>query len=339
VSDPIRKTDATSDGPVSGRRATRSAAPIRAKAATLGVLGVVGGAAVTLGQAWLGLPPWGLAVGLACVLGAIAWLAQAWVAAPMDDLVRRLELLARSARPQMLGDLPTERTDEIGRIARSVQRIAGEAVRNHHEARQLRQTLDHRVAIQTSQAVRQLKQMAMRDALTDLGNRRYLDEHLEQLVKVSLAAHSDVVCLMIDVDKFKQVNDTLGHQAGDELLTLIGGLIKASVRFDDLCVRLGGDEFVVLLAGATLARAEALAEGLRKHLGQQVRARFPDGPHADLSIGVASLLMDRCDTGERLLAMADARLYEAKRQGRGCTIGLDDRPVAARIEPSLQLAV
>src|SRR5690606_33129818 len=165
------------------------------------------GLSLSAGAAWLALPPWTLLLGFAAATALLAWLAQAWVAAPLDRPVRQLELMARASPPQLLKELPTERGDEIGRIALSVQRIAIQAVRNHHEARQLRQTLDSRVAVETDQAVRQFRQMALRDPLTDLGNRRYLDEHLERLVKVSLAAHCDLLCLLIDVDKFKDVND------------------------------------------------------------------------------------------------------------------------------------
>lgn len=313
-------------------------APLRMKVMLLSVFAAAAGAGLGMVEARLGHLVWPVLLGLTVLVAGVSWLGQVWLAGPMDRLVRQLELMARASRPSELKTLPVCRRDEVGRIAQSVQAIAATAVRNHHEARQLRQTLESRVTLQTNHAVRQLKQMAMRDPLTELGNRRFLDEHLEQLVKVSLASHTDLIAVLIDIDRFKAVNDTLGHAAGDELLVVIGGLIRAAVRHDDLTVRLGGDEFLALMPGAAMERVEAFAGALRKHVRRQVKVMHPRGPHADISVGIASLIADRCETGEQLVAAADARLYDAKRLGRGCTVGLDGPIDCTLHAPGLSIA-
>lgn len=300
-------------------------APVRAKAVAVAALGVMLGLVTGLVEVRLGGQLYPLLIGLTATFATVLWLAGRWIAAPIERLARQLEVMARARKPEDLNRLPTGRSDEVGRIAQAVRSMGVAAVRHHHEARQLRQTLDSRVVSATATATRQLKVLTMRDPLTELGNRRFLDEHLEKLLSVSRASHVELVCILIDVDKFKDVNDVLGHQAGDDLLVLLGRLIKGSVREDDLSVRLGGDEFVVLMPGAPMDRVERFCETLRKLFRQQAKTMFPSGPHANLSMGVATLLADGCEHGESLLAAADARLYEAKRRGRGCTVGLHDR--------------
>ena len=313
-------------------------APLRAKVMLLSLFAAAGGVALGIVETRLGHLMWPLLLGVTVLIASVTWLGQVWLAGPVDRLVRQLELMARVSRPSSLKELPVCRRDEVGRIAQSVQSIAATAVRNHLEARQLRETLQSRVELKTNHAVRQLKQMALRDPLTELGNRRFLDENLEQLVKLSSASRADLVAALIDIDHFKEVNDTLGHAAGDELLVMIAGLIRAGVRHDDLTVRLGGDEFVVLMPGATMSRVESFADSLRKHVRRQVRLMHPSGPHADLSIGIASLVTDHCTTGEQLLAAADQRLYEAKRLGRACTVGVDGPIDCAQAEPGMSIA-
>ena len=240
---------------------------------------------------------------------------------------------AEHKRPRAVHELPGHRGDEVGQIARSMQRICISAIQNHHEARHLRSTLDHRIAEATQRATNQLKRMTQRDPLTDLGNRRFLDEQLDPLAQVVMGTGEDLVCVMIDLDNFKAVNDTLGHAAGDELLVLLGSLLQASIRSDDMAVRLGGDEFAVFMPGISEERLRSFCRQLIKHFRQQVRAMQPTGPFADLSLGIATLQRDRCDSGQKLLDKADERLYEAKRSGKGRVAGLDaDDPTQTPVE-------
>jgi diguanylate cyclase (GGDEF)-like protein len=195
-----------------------------------------------------------------------------------------------------------------------------DAVRGQQEAKRLRRTLDRRVEEATRQATRQLRHMAMRDPLTDVGNRRFFEENLPLLVDSALASGTDLVCLAIDMDNFKKVNDTLGHAAGDELLIFLASLVDASTRQEDYVARLGGDEFMVLLPGAHIDRAADLAKQIIALFRQHVRTALPDELDASLSVGIASLNSSKAGSGTELVEAADRNLYKAKNQGKGCAV-------------------
>lgn len=249
-------------------------------------------------------------------------LAQAWVCGPFDRLLSVWDKLRRDPRPGALRLLPVHRQDEVGQIARAMFEISAAALRDGYDARQLRRTLDHRIANATQQATRQLRQIAMRDALTDLGNRRFLDENLDALVQSVQAGGGELACVMIDMDNFKRVNDTLGHAQGDELLIFLASLIRASIRREDYAVRLGGDEFTVLLPNCPADRVAHMAEQLIVLFRQHTHTALPEDVRADLSMGVALMNRDGLTTGRDLLAMADQNLYAAKRAGKGRVHGV-----------------
>ena len=315
------------------RRRHWNDAPLSMKLTLLVVASVVLGLLVGVLQTRLDAGAAPLLLGLTLAASAMSFLAMQWITAPMERLVQQAHRLAAEQKPRSIQHLPGDRADEIGQIARAMQRICVHAIQNHHEARQLRRTLDHRIAEATQRATNQLKRMTQRDPLTDLGNRRFLDEQLDPLAQVVLGTGEDLACVMIDLDNFKEVNDTLGHAAGDELLVLLGSLLQASTRDDDLACRLGGDEFAVFMPGISQDRLRTFTQQLTRHFRQQVRAMHPGGPYADLSIGIATLQRDACDTGQKLLDKADERLYEAKRNGKGRVAGLDaDDPTQTPVE-------
>ncbi len=239
---------------------------------------------------------------------------------PIEELTLQLQRIVQAERPVSLNTLPRHRQDEVGQLARAIHRLGAGAIRDYHEARSLRRTLDDRIAKATRRATRQLSELASRDPLTDLGNRRFLDEHLEALVRSCRQADTDLICVLIDLDNFKQVNDTLGHAAGDALIQFVARLIQASVRDNDLSVRLGGDEFAVLMPGCELERAHRFAERTRAIFREHAHVSLPETVKPDLSIGIASLLRDAGGDGGQLLARADALLYAAKQRGKGCTV-------------------
>ncbi|MEM7624942.1 MAG: diguanylate cyclase [Planctomycetota bacterium] len=257
--------------------------------------------------------------GLAIFAGGAIWLSRTWIALPMMRLAVQIDRVSRSERQVHVRELPTDRQDELGRIARSVRQLVIHRIRDHHDARQLRRTLDDRVTRATHRAVNTLNKMAMRDPLTDLGNRRFLDTHLPSLIEASHESDTDLVCVLLDMDCFKQVNDTLGHATGDDLLVTLADLIRAAVRENDLAIRLGGDEFVIFLPGASLDRAEQFIHHIRQLYRQRAAALLGPNLRTDLSAGAASLQHEPCTNAEELLQQADAHLYEAKRNGKGIT--------------------
>ncbi|MEM9884018.1 MAG: GGDEF domain-containing protein [Planctomycetota bacterium] len=272
----------------------------------------------------------GLAVALLVVLaGGIAawWGLRRGVVGPVVRLADQVDAMSAERRERAVKELPTDREDEVGRLARGVRRLVVDRVRDGHEAKRLRRTLDDRVSKATARATRGLSRLAMRDPLTDLGNRRFMDEQLPELIEAGKASGTDLVCVVIDLDNFKEVNDTLGHGKGDELLILIAELIRTSVRAEDVAVRLGGDEFVVFMPGGTLERAEQVMGRVRRLYRQRSAAMLGPATETDLSVGASSMLREGCRDGEELIERADEHLYTAKREGKGRTCSL--RGVAA----------
>lgn len=165
-----------------------------------------------------------------------------------------------------------------------------------------------------------LETMATTDGLTGLANRRSFNEHLIQRFAEARRYSGDLSCCMIDLDNYKQFNDTLGHQMGDELLCAVSQQIRSSLRSSDLAARYGGDEFVLLLPQTGIEQAEIVAIRLGKLVAKMMkddeRMRVP----VTLSIGVASLLSGDPETSEDLLTMADRALYRAKDTGRNRVI-------------------
>jgi diguanylate cyclase (GGDEF)-like protein len=166
------------------------------------------------------------------------------------------------------------------------------------------------------QKTAQLQHQALHDALTDLPNRLVALDRGEQMLARSRRGQLPVAALYIDVDGFKQINDSFGHAAGDELLQLIAQRLQSVVRGGDTAARLGGDEFVVLVEGSTLDAgpelvAERLLEVLRKPYELTAAGDRPLAVTA--SIGVACAVHD---DAEELLRKADIALYSAKAAGR-----------------------
>ena len=243
------------------------------------------------------------------------------VGEPVNELVADTKRAIRAQRPTKTDLEPMSRRDEIGELARMVHDLSILAYRQRAAADNLRRTLDDRVARATREATRNLQEMAMRDPLTGLGNRRFMDIHVERVFKTCSTAGADVIAVAIDMDHFKQVNDTLGHAVGDKLLQLVGHLLTGNIRKEDLAIRLGGDEFLVVMPECPIERAAAFAEQVRTMFLQHVRTVLPAEIKAGLSTGVSSRVRDNAADIAALLAHADSNLYEAKSRGKGVTVG------------------
>jgi diguanylate cyclase (GGDEF)-like protein len=160
-----------------------------------------------------------------------------------------------------------------------------------------------------------MAQLARTDELTGIANRRHFMEQAQQLLEQATATGHPCALLMLDVDHFKSLNDTLGHQAGDQFLTELANRCRGQLRGQDLIGRLGGDEFAVMLPGSCLSVAVQIADRLRDACAEVTDAREGEVPKpVTLSIGVAACAAD--ETVAEVLERADAGLYEAKREGR-----------------------
>ena len=167
------------------------------------------------------------------------------------------------------------------------------------------------------QADRRIRFLAHHDALTGLANRAQLVESLEAALAVLPLRHNGIAVHFLDLDRFKQVNDSLGHDGGDSLLKTVAERLRSVIRIEDVVARLGGDEFVVVQTGIA---GKAQAEDFARRIISAVTApmKLKDRPfNATVSVGVALAPADGTDP-ERLLKSADLALYKAKADGRNC---------------------
>lgn len=184
--------------------------------------------------------------------------------------------------------------------------------------------VDDSARVQTARAVAALTERTLLDPLTGLGNRALLDRVLAGRVDAHNAGGPPFGLLFIDVDRFKCVNDTHGHQVGDRVLQVLSRTFTQGRRSDDVVVRYGGEEFVVVTGSIDTEGLITLADRLRM-LAAQSRVPVADGV-VRVNVSVGAALARFGDTAEVLLGRADARLLQAKRAGRDRTVGPGSRP-------------
>lgn len=168
---------------------------------------------------------------------------------------------------------------------------------------------------QLEESRQQLKKMAFYDALTGLPNRRLLENYMTECLEKSQQKDDVLAIAMMDLDGFKQVNDTLGHDVGDELLKAVSGRLTLCMRESDMIARLGGDEFVLLFTG--LSTSDDVVSGLERVISVIGKPYMIAGNecHVTASIGVA-FYPDDAKTGDTLLRYADLAMYRSKQTGR-----------------------
>jgi diguanylate cyclase (GGDEF)-like protein len=172
------------------------------------------------------------------------------------------------------------------------------------------------MAVASMKLRNKLEHQSIRDPLTSLFNRSFMEIALDRELSRARRRKSVLAVFMLDVDHFKTFNDTHGHAAGDAVLKLVAEVCQASIRSEDIACRYGGEEFTIIFPDITPETAYAKAESIRRAIGE-LRA-FEDKGFAGeitISIGVA-LYPEDATTAELLLSMADRALYRAKKQGR-----------------------
>jgi len=156
-----------------------------------------------------------------------------------------------------------------------------------------------------------LEHMALHDPLTGLPNRTLLGDRLRQALLTAQRDRESLSLLIMDIDRFKEINDTLGHPAGDRVLERLGELLRDSLRGSDLAGRMGGDEFAAYLVEADEEAGSRLIARLKDRVDELVAAdELP--VHCSFSAGLAHF-PDEATNGDALFRLADQRLYEAKR--------------------------
>lgn len=184
-------------------------------------------------------------------------------------------------------------------------------------ARSLTQVRRKRYNDRLRNSLQQTIELAVTDPLTGLNNRRYLDNHMKTLFGRAMARGRALSVCIADIDRFKSINDTYGHDAGDAVLRQFANRIRAAVRGADLACRFGGEEFVVVMPDTDAAAATSIAERLRIAVETEPFMLHGQGReiHVTASIGIATI-GSSVQTPEQLLKQADQALYEAKHSGR-----------------------
>lgn len=237
---------------------------------------------------------------------------------------------------------------QLGRLVGAFQSNDSEAIRSEaegivavvQEVMAKRSESQKRMLSELSQKIsdlrdelQEVREKAALDPLTQLFNRAALDAHLDRVADLAFLLSSSPCILMIDVDHFKQCNDTYGHPAGDEVLRRVADcLVRNFLRREDFVARYGGEEFVVVIPDSTLHNAELRAQRVRQSLSELEIETGKGKIHISVSIGLASLASG--DTGHSWLARADAALYEAKSAGRNCVrVARENAAAVASIAP------
>ena len=241
----------------------------------------------------------GILVATVLLLGA------AWYGAEIFVLRKTRALLSAASRVRA-GDL----------TARTGLRYDGEELSQVGEAfDEMAHALQHRDA-ELKQAMQDMQEQAITDPLTGLLNRRYLREYLPRELARARRNGQSLAFIMVDLDYFKRVNDTLGHEAGDIVLREFGALLRGQIRGSDVACRFGGEEFALVLPEASLEGARQKTESVRA-LVKKLELKYRDQPIGRItaSFGVA-LFPDHADDADSLMRVADEALYHAKGGGR-----------------------
>jgi diguanylate cyclase (GGDEF)-like protein/PAS domain S-box-containing protein len=178
----------------------------------------------------------------------------------------------------------------------------------------------------------ELREQAIRDPLTSVFNRRYLQETLDREIARVHRVSQPVGIMIMDIDRFKLINDTYGHKAGDLILQALGELLKKNIRREDIACRYGGEEFVVVMPGASLHTAQERAKIIRARI-ETLRVTYENSNiHVTVSLGVAAYPQHGA-TGEDVLIRADRALYRAKQEGRNRVVVYQDTIRIPFIQP------
>ena len=250
----------------------------------------------------------------------------------------RAEEATRTAPILLIGEV-----EELPRLSKGLDLGATDYLirpidRNELVARVRTQIRRRRLQERLRETYQRSLSMALTDSLTGLYNRRYLSAHLDGLMLRAEAGAEGPALLAIDVDRFKAINDSKGHAAGDAVLVEIAQRLSRSIRAFDLAARYGGEEFVVVMPETNAQIATAVAERLRRAIADEKIAtpEAPEGIPVSISLGVAVAVPGGGDTSAALLKRADDALYSAKSLGRNRVVAAPEPAPPPKARPVLK---
>jgi diguanylate cyclase (GGDEF)-like protein len=195
-------------------------------------------------------------------------------------------------------------------------RARGESSRESHQQLAISVASHIALSLASLQLREALREQSIRDPLTRLFNRRFLEETMERELQIAARKKQAVAVLFLDLDHFKRFNDTFGHDAGDMVLQSLADLFRTFFRATDICCRYGGEEFAIILPESSAQDAAMRANALRSEV-KSLRLQYKKQPlgQLSLSVGVAAFPEHASESNE-LLRTADQCLYESKARGR-----------------------
>jgi diguanylate cyclase (GGDEF)-like protein len=260
-------------------------------------------------------------------------------------LVAPIRQLMRAARSVGAGKLdvyiPAKSSDELGLLTHTFNHMTQRLAESQAEVATYQRTLEEKVALRTKElevATAQAYKLAQHDILTGLPNRSLLNQRLKQIVAQASRDGNQVACLFLDFDHFKRINDTLGHDAGDQLLQAVAQRLTSAVRETDTVARLGGDEFVLILPGLDPSNSAFEVMSVLTRVRESFLAPFrlqDQTPTLTCSIGVSVYPVDATDPNG-LIKQADTAMYAAKEAGRNA-YRFYTADMNARVQARLQL--
>lgn len=238
------------------------------------------------------------------------------------SVVKPIELLAIEARRISQGDLHFDltlpvRTDEVGLLTRTFNDMVRRLRRNQQQIEDVNVRLtDQNQQLQRANEI--LAQLSITDGLTRLHNHRFFQDQLAREIKRCERTGEPLGMVLVDIDDFKQLNDSYGHATGDEVLVRIAGLMNEAIRESDFLARYGGEEFAILTTGTDLKGAITLAEKIRLRIANEtwLCSEGQETIGVTVSMGIASYRGER----KAFFRDADRALYQAKDMGKNCVV-------------------
>ena len=288
-----------------------------------GLVGIITGVTLVMSDELRHLSTLGeasLAIGAGCLtmLAFAPWQQlkkQKALRTEIRKLAKNLRKMKEDRSWNNVRSLLTDRTDELGDLSRAVHDALSDSAAAQINARLLKRTMDESIRRETHRATGQLRREASTDPLTGLGNRRALEQLLEKMFSPGNNKFEQVAALLIDIDQFKNINDQLGHDAGDQCLIFLASVLQSSLRQGDHALRIGGDEFIVLMPGISVQIAGNIAQRISSLYSQM------PWPHSKLkpptlSIGVSCARPGELVDLSELIRRADNAMYASKRQDK-----------------------
>lgn len=239
-------------------------------------------------------------------------------------LAAQISLIQSGMKPEKAYEtaMNSKEQNQINVLVRSFNNAFESLMQYNKEILALKENLEKEIAARTAElkeANKQLEKFAMCDALTGLSNRRKMADDIQKLIEFYHNSGEIFSVIMIDLDDFKIINDTYGHDMGDKTLCEVSNVIKDCIRPEDIACRLGGDEFMVICENTSLDGAISLSDKIKNNI-QKISIPIPSSKgmivETAISVGVASWNKNMCDISD-ILKAADIALYNAKRGGKG----------------------